>query len=455
MRNNRKQSRRSNGPFDWLSDIGDVFGGEPINLLLLFISIVVGVGAYLLCSLIYGNYLMLMPRPVLIGLMFAILSTVLVAIIHILSKIRDTYADDVTEDYLPFADKPIIVLIIAVVVISLFAGLFQFIYGFGATEKQSKPTSYVFVIDDSGSMEGNDPQQLRYSAINEILQEQPEDFPYMIYSFSNGSQILRDMAPKSQGSDKLEGNSEGGTEIKGALQTVIADYKSGTWSGGDSPKVVMLTDGHATDMHFGFRVNGTLNEYRKEGITISTVGLGNVDDNLMNRIAKRTGGVFIGVENASQLSNAMKNAATMQTERDLLSTRYTENMNVLYAIMRIVFLLILGLLIGMAAYIAYGDEESKPLAFLTTAITSFIGALVMELGTNAFSFDDGWVWLILWVLFAFTLMLRHVKVVRGVGTAIAPTSGTGTASANIDRTRTAGSGRNTTSRPRHGGVKRR
>ena len=401
---------------------------ESLFLWLLILTILVGVVMQLVGDVIYQKFLFAIPRPLLIGLLFLLLSTVLVAVIHITSFRRGYYQDSILEDILPFENQ-LVVLAVLLVIIFLVATLFQFLYGLGGVRKGGAPTSYVFVIDDSGSMEANDPDQVRYHAVDEILEKHDDSFPYMVYGFASDVHLLRKMAPKSEGQETLAGKAEGGTSIKGALKRVISDYKTKKWSGEKRPRVVLLTDGAATDMTLRSSINGVLKDYRTQGISVSTVGLGSVDTKMMERIARGTGGVFISVKDASKLTNAMSSAAVLQSERDLVTTRYTDHLNILYAIMRIVFLAILGLLIGLAATVAYGDEDSKGIAALTTLITSVIGALVMEIGANGLSFSDVWMWREMWVLFAVTLVFKHPPMMRNSG-AVVSGYGSGAGPAN-------------------------
>ena len=386
---------------------GESVKDDPPNILVLILSILIGLSAQIVCNILYNHFLMSIPRPILIGMLFLILSVAVVLVVFIVSHVKGYYQDDLMDGVLPFGDRTPLVLAMLILSIFLLATLFQFIYGLGGLQKQSEPTSYVFVLDDSESMLDTDPEQKRFSAIEEILVKETEDFPYMVYRFSDIIEVAREMAPQRDGNSVLTGNNEGGTSIKGALQRVIEDEKNGVWDGGDHPRVIMLTDGYATDLSFMSSISGVLRDYRKSGISISTVGLGEVDEGLMNKIAKETGGVFISVDEASQLSSEMRNAAILSTDRDLLTTRYTQGLNVLYAVMRIICLTILGIIIGIATMTAYGDEESRPIALATTGITALVGALLMELGTNLFAWDEEWIWRFLWILFALTLVLKH------------------------------------------------
>ena len=174
-----------------------------------------------------------------------------------------------------------------------------------------------------------------------------------------------------------------------------------------SPKVILLTDGYATDIGLFKSINSVLKTYVKNRISISTVGLGDVDTNLMNKIAKTTGGVFIDVSDASDLGDAMTSAATQYTSRDLLSTRYTTNLNFLYALLRIIFISILGIAIGFAAAIAYGSQESSTLIFVSSAIKSIVGAILMEIGTDVIGISDKLVWFVLWILISVTIATKQ------------------------------------------------
>lgn len=269
-----------------------------------------------------------------------------------------------------------------------------------------QPTSYIFVIDDSGSMKDIDPEQERYSAIKTVLQDKPEDFSFMIYSFANDATIIRDMASISEGIPEIRGNNEGKTAIRTTLGKVLDDFKAKKWDGGSTPKVILLSDGAATDINLFSGINKILKRYASNHISISTVGLQYADEELMNKIAKKTGGVFVNIADASQLSEAMRSAGMEYTERDLLSIRYMASLNFLYGILRIVFLAILGVLLGFEVCLSYGSNESSNLIICSSIIKAIIGAFIMEFGTGILGFSDKFTWFVLWVLLALTIATR-------------------------------------------------
>lgn len=406
------------------TDQGQPVKPSRVNKKVLFITMAAGLALQLLCGLIYNAAINSIPRPLLIGLLFLIFSLVLTVIVRLLSPSARLSKN-----------QGRVWAIIAMLTAALFlvSVLFQFLYGLGINGRTGDPTSYIFMIDCSGSMEYSDPEQKRYDAIDTIMGQMDGDFPYMVYSFSDYANISRDMAPKSEGHGVLFEEAEGGTSIKGVLEQAITDYSNKQWDGGDNPRVILLTDGYATDLSFFNRINKVLKEYNRYGISVSTVGLGDVDETLMRQIAEGTGGVFISVDDVSDLADAMGQAAVRKTNRDLLSPRTGVKRDALYAIMRIVFLTIMGALVGGIAAIAYEDDDSTRLSAVAAIITAVLGALVMELGTGLFAMDSYMMWRIMWILFAMTIGLVHdsfranrtIHDTRGFNTGGGPAPGPG------------------------------
>lgn len=295
---------------------------------------------------------------------------------------------------------------LTVLIIFLAAGLFEFLYELEFRHQQEDVTSYTFVLDNSGSMESSDPEQKRIDAVFTTLEHKGEDFPFAVYSFSDICTNIRRMAPISEGVSLPAQTAYGGTAIRGTLEQVWRDIESGVFDPGENGKILLLSDGAATDMLiFGrARMSGLLKKYAKRGIEISTVGLGNADSGLMQFIANKTGGVFIAVDDVGDLETAMQDAMKNRSSRDLLSYRGYCTPDVLYAIMRIVFIAILGTLIGLnKAYICERFLDTKPVFFgsLTGSVTA---GIVLELGMNVCGFSPFLMRALMCVLIAFTLL---------------------------------------------------
>ena len=294
--------------------------------------------------------------------------------------------------------------------------LLEYLYELNPSKKIIEPTSYIFVIDESGSMSGNDPEGLRYDAVSEIMNSTDSQLPYMVYAFSSESKILRDMGPMTANEAAFTVTCDGATSIYETTLRILKDYKDAKWNGGTHPKIIFLTDGFATDLDNGFlwfkgnvpEFNAALEEYNQLGINISTVGLGSVDKNLMKKMAEITGGVFIPVKQASDLAEAMKTAATSYSTRDLLSVRYMNHFNTLFGFLRVIFLSLIGLLIGGLLSLPYMDHASIPLIVSSSAAGSLLGSVLLESGVQSGVYQSI-LWFLLWILFSATLGFLHPK----------------------------------------------
>lgn len=183
---------------------------------------------------------------------------------------------------------------------------FEFIYelNFGSTMVQTD--KYIFAIDNSGSMQDNDPNQERVAAIKKLLANREDNAQFAVYSFGDVIQCIRELNPISNGIDDFATSPSGGTPIVGVLSKIMEDMESGTLPYDEGCQVILLTDGYATDTSFlNFELNKTLKKFNKKKISISTVGLGYVDEKLLNNISGKTGGISVTTDNVDELEKAM------------------------------------------------------------------------------------------------------------------------------------------------------
>lgn len=368
-----------------------------LDMKLLLSSLIAAVVSWLIGWILYESLMEKISMPILIGIEFLLFYIVLTVTIAIVNSISRNQEDDIL--FLDSRVKIVGMLMIGGIVILGLSILFQFLYELNSEIESEHPSSYIFVIDDSGSMESNDPSALRYAAIEEVLDGMPEEFPYMIYQFSHGVNVLRDMAPISEGMEEFPVYNGGDTRIRNVLKQIYADYESGVWSDSVAPRVILLTDGYATDIGLFRSCVGILKKFSKAHITISTVGLGNVDENLMKKIANITNGVFVDVSDTSLIRDAMAEAARhYSSDKDLLSYRSTKELNWLYTILRVLFLSILGTLIGIMMIFASTKEDDTLLIVVSSAIKAILGALLMEVGIQVLGISWQFIWLFDWLL---------------------------------------------------------
>lgn len=375
---------------------------KQFNAPMLVFSILIGAVSWLICAAVYHALVDNVPGPLLIGLVFGIFALILAVGVFLISSLSGTFEKNVITG--GSTGSVLLFLAIAVVLTAALAALFQWLYSLRLRGPAAQPTSYIFLMDNSGSTADSDPQQLRYDAIEEVLGEQDADFPYMVYGFADEVELMREMKPASEGGE-LEASSSGGTAILGVLDAAIEDYEDGRWDGGRAPKVILLSDGFPTDFSSYGDLTPTLRKYEDSGVTVSTVGLGSsADAALMEYIADSTGGVFVDVSDASLLAQGMSSAAARSSSDDLLTTRHSGGP--LFGFLRVLFLTLLGTAIGLTAAVAYGQTDSMSLILPSSIVKSLLGALLLELGTSLLHLPDNPLWLILWLLIAALLCTK-------------------------------------------------
>lgn len=254
------------------------------------------------------------------------------------------------------------------------AGTLEFFYEMDY-RKSANVSSYVFLIDDSGSMENTDPQKKRVEAIGAIMEKEKPDFPFAIYRFTHDVEKLRDMAPYRSG-ETFDFAPTGGTDIVGALDYVVKDIANKKLAAGDSPKILLLSDGESDSAG----LDRVLKECIDQRITVSTISYG-LGSPLLQEIAGKTGGLYSEVMDSNMLQQEMENAVTHSNIRHLLSNRFVFGNNGLYAAMRILFLILIGLLfswIKQKCYCSAFDHGFADKVFITSAILCSIGAIMVE-----------------------------------------------------------------------------
>lgn len=391
-----------------------------INKTVALMSVFAGVLSWFGCHYIYTTYSDKLSESVMIGSFCAVLFAAVFLTVLLGSMITGSFNKE-SELFVDFGHMAAYFICSLIGIFVLVMGL-EFIYECNPNIKSIEPTSYIFVIDESGSMSGNDPGGLRYEAIPEIMKATEEGFPYMVYTFSDDTQIIRDMAPLDAEYEPIPVNSDGGTAICGTILRILQDNKNGVWDGGSNPKVVFLTDGSATDLSNGFlwfrgnmpEFNAALEEYYDLDINISTVGLGSVDREIMTKMAETTGGVFVNIQNASDLASAMKTAASSYSDRNLLSIRYMKRWDTLYGFLRILFLTIIGTVIGSLMLLAYMEDSSIPIIIVSSIICSLIGSVLFEIGLKIGVYQS-LLWIVLWSLFSLTPGHIYPKVKQAIG----------------------------------------
>lgn len=311
----------------------------------------------------------------------------------------------------------------AILLVAMLAltAVFELLY---EIEIGKKDDAYIFVIDCSGSMcgnfteantgnyieEGNDSEGLRFKAIDNMLADKPDDFQYAVYLFGSEVVCAREMGPKSDGEDYPRDSNMGGTAIKLTLETLMQDIKNkNTDLSKLNARVIFLSDGVSTDnvsagSDIYKEILPVLEEYAAEGISIGTVGFIGADENLMNLIADKTGGMFVNVDNVNDLEDAMFKAGDLGDARHLLGYRNSENLNLLYAIMRILFIIGLGVVIGLEKAVICEKFLDTTAVLKSSVVGSALAGICMEIGMNGLKLPSALIRVLACILISFTLL---------------------------------------------------
>lgn len=366
---------------------------------MIIVTVLMGLLYGIICNPIFDILAEYIWTPLVVGLYFGGFSTILAILIFLLTKILL---------HTQHKGGNIWKVIGYIAIIFVCSILFEFLYELDASVTTPEATSYVFLIDNSGSMEQSDPKQKRIEAIKSSLSDREADFPYTVVSFSDEFHLVRNMASIENGIEVDQMQPEGGTSILGSLEGVHDMLTDGTLEGGDAPRVLLISDGYPTDSGFifkNYKIKKLLRKYTESGISISTVGLGDDDEKLMRTIAEGSGGCYVDVEDASELVQAMGTAIRTNTnERNLLSLRYTRILPILYAVMRIVFLGILGIGIAfMKTEVCEKFIDTKRVLRFSIIFGILAGAII-ELGINLIGISPWVMRVLMCILLAITIV---------------------------------------------------
>jgi hypothetical protein len=167
----------------------------------------------------------------------------------------------------------------------------------------------TFVIDDSGSMDSNDPDVLRANAVDLGLRELGPSGYASALRFSDtpsalfGATDLGAAPAPTADSIKAQLQSLGGTDYIEAF-TAAKDQLATFPATVDQKIVVLLSDGQPTD-GFDTQVDAQL---KSLGVRVFPIGFGDADNGLLAEIAAKSGGISQSVVSGEQTQGAIGRA---------------------------------------------------------------------------------------------------------------------------------------------------
>ena len=167
-----------------------------------------------------------------------------------------------------------------------------------------QPLDTVFIIDSSGSMDNNDPDELRKDAAKRFVGALIEDDRAGVVDFDSSAYVAQSLTTNfalvNESIEYLD--ADGGTDIGDGVSAANSEFASE--SNSSRAKVaILLTDGVGDGGRSEARTAANRN------ITIYTIGFGDANGDKLRDIANITGGSYTFVEDASDLPEVFARVA--------------------------------------------------------------------------------------------------------------------------------------------------
>lgn len=358
-----------------------------LNWVLLAVTGIASLLAAVLIYVIHAGLFAITPdnhfmMPLYMGLFFAALLAAVCVTVLVVGGLRHSFRTDVITGK-PTKNRVAGYMAIGAVVTALFSFGAEFLYECNFRVVQDTPDAgtYIFLIDDSGTMYSNDPDLLRYKAIRGILHDKPGTTRYAVYSFSGNSRCVVPMRTVEEGFQEYPAPDYGMTNMKAGLENVIDDLEKGVWTSNGSTSLVLITDGVPSDFSSMADVKDILDSCVANQITLGIVGVIGSHNRLMEQMATYTGGSFVDIRNIGQIHEAIRQVSGISGfTRDLLSVRDQVAVDWLYALIRILAIGIIGTLIAVCAAICYGNSREVNFIICANGIKSLLAGVLLEAG---------------------------------------------------------------------------
>ncbi len=374
-----------------------------INKTFVIISMIIGLVLGIVLEGLYKNNIIDFKSRIACVTLYLLIFVITLGAILLFKSLRDS----------AFVQRSKVMLISFVTILAFVActALLEFLYELGGNKVKTLEATelqYVFLIDDSGSMDSNDRQNARGDAVETIIKNMAPTNRFAVYKFESGTYCITAMESANSQSyefDKRALHSSGGTDMLTAIQDIISDVCKDE---AVHTKIIALTDGAPTDDGFG-NYSKTVRNCITKGASVSSIGFGSPDEDFLEELARNTGGMYVFSDNITDLINNLETIVETDTlsigkNRDLLGYRLDATYDkFLYGFMRVAFLIILGLVWTAIKYLLIGETRFTYTAAIISAILCAVAALLCELLLIAGATDSA-VRIIFCILWACTLI---------------------------------------------------
>lgn len=260
--------------------------------------------------------------------------------------------------------------------------LFQFLYGIGLNVRTAENVQdYIILIDNSGSTYNTDPDEERFSSVADLAGSLDQTQSLMVKVFDEN--VLGTFPMTMIGTDTVtdlqnffaQFDSNGGTNLQKVLMEAVDEY---TPTGRDTA-VLLLSDGISQ-----VNLDEISNAYAAKNLPVFCVSFSDSDfagSNLLTQIANNTNGYYYEIDQLSDLTSAVETMIKLASHRQLLESRRGMDMgNNLARVLRILFVTILGCLLGVGISLTVDNSVVMTKGMPVHAAGSFLAALITEFG---------------------------------------------------------------------------
>ena len=370
------------------------------SILATIASLLGGIMYFFPGELLYRTLRGSIPGPALIALYFLGLAICVFIVIFLLSKLLGNYR----HLHYTFGKTIMMVLLLTCIGVPAVSAGTEFLYELGIAEA-AKPKNYVFLVDNSGSMEINDPGNTRRGIVEEVANSLPKDSKIGVYTFSDATtEIVRvgSVAPGNVSIPEHAVAFEGRTALYNCILDVASQITDEMAK--NRTKFIILTDGNPTDNLYYEAVQ----ECNKKNIAVSCVGFGDCSEARFVDFANRTGGNFMSAADVSVLKEATSEVVNEEPiNRDLVSSRNDSTSgSKLYAFLRVLFITMIGLVFAYLKYLNAALPRFSVPFLIACLISALLGGIFIEIVYQLYGIESLGRF-VLCLAFAFTPLMSN------------------------------------------------
>lgn len=356
-----------------------------INLTMVVMSLIGGGLGFIVGEILLGGYKYKFSSIILIGLYFGILAFFIGTMCLIAEWINPRLnGRGWKNNYLKTSFKFLIPC--TLIFMFIIGMLFQFIYGMNIGSSK-KIDDIVMLLDTSGSMKETDPDNERFKAALNLIDNMDEKNRVSIFKFDDTVEKILPMTEVTPNiKDIVESQLQkyekpnGQTNIK---ETLIKGYEeiSKNSSADKNAMMILLSDG-GDNFNLSAEFNEVMEPIKKAGIPVYTIGMSKDNDfAMLKNISRESGGNYYNVKDVKDLKNVFYKIYNDRQQRILVDKRNGAFLNEsAYMILRILLIAIIGCLIPVSVSFVFDNKNLLKGFIIGGIISGILAGLIIEFG---------------------------------------------------------------------------